>query len=117
MDGTYTNADAPDGAVLSVSADEATFIDHRSAERLMAELIKMRKRRRIRQDDIAQALGITQGRISQVEKQPGEVRLALILGYARAINVELLWIKSSETPSAVDGKAAAGFLRRSKQSR
>jgi len=109
LDGIVSTSYHQDSPRAFAIAEYPASVDQRTAERLMVELIKARKRKRIRQDDVARALGITQGRVSQVEKQPGEVRLGLILAYARFMNMELTWSKGETKVVMLDGAAIDGI--------
>lgn len=53
-----------------------------TAEEVMKELVRLRKRRMIRQESVANALGVTQSRISQVERMRGSIPFELVIAYA-----------------------------------
>jgi predicted XRE-type DNA-binding protein len=59
-------------------------------EALMRELVKLRKKRKIGQEPIAQAIGITQGRVSQMESLKSGASLEAVLLYARAIGADIV---------------------------
>ena len=64
--------------------------DRKQREALMADLVKLRKRRKIRQETIANALGVSQARISQIEHLTGGVSLQTVMGYARSVGAEIV---------------------------
>ena len=59
-------------------------------EALMRELVKLRKKRKIGQEPIAQAIGITQGRVSQMESLKTGASLEAVMLYARAIGADIV---------------------------
>ena len=59
-------------------------------EALMKELVKLRKKRKIGQEPIAQAIGITQGRVSQMESLKTGASLEAVMLYARAIGADIV---------------------------
>ena len=77
-----TDADPQD----LVSPEEAQEI----VENLMAELVKLRKKRGIGQQPVAKAIGVSQARVSQIENQKGAVNMESVLMYARAIGANLV---------------------------
>ena len=56
----------------------------------MAELVKLRKKRKIGQEPIAKAIGITQSTVSQMENLKISASLDAILLYARAIGANII---------------------------
>jgi len=70
-------------------------------EALMMELVKLRKKRKIGQEPIAQAIGITQGRVSQIESLKTGASLEAVLLYARAIGANIVVVPT-------DGKKKVG---------
>ena len=59
-------------------------------EAIMAELVKLRKRRKIGQAPLAQAIGMSQARVSQIENMVGGVSLESVVLYARAIGATVV---------------------------
>lgn len=59
-------------------------------EQLMAELVKLRRRRKIGQEPIARAIGITQARVSQMENLKGALNLEAVMIYAREVGANLV---------------------------
>lgn len=57
---------------------------------LMADLVRLRKTRRIGQEPLAKAIGLSQARVSQMENLNGAVTLATLLRYARSIGPEII---------------------------
>ena len=58
---------------------------------LMKELVKLRKQRNIGQKPIAEAIGVTQGRISQMENSnSGNLTMEAVLVYARTIGAVIV---------------------------
>jgi transcriptional regulator with XRE-family HTH domain len=53
-----------------------------ATESIIKDLVRLRKRRLIRQIVIANALGVTQSRISQLERLRGSIPLDLVVAYA-----------------------------------
>ena len=57
---------------------------------LMDELVRFRKKRKIGQEPIAKAMGVSQARISQMENlKSGTVTLEGVLLYAKSIGAEI----------------------------
>lgn len=79
--------DASESANVAVEAPELGTAISRN---LMAELVKLRKKRKIGQQPIADALGVTQGRVSQLENLNGTMSIEAVLIYAKAIGAEIL---------------------------
>ena len=59
-------------------------------ESLMRELVRLRKKRKIGQEPIAKAIGVSQVRVSQMENLKGGVTLESVLIYARAIGANIV---------------------------
>ncbi len=59
------------------------------SEMLIAELVKLRKKRKIGQQQVADVIGITQGRLSQIESKKSGVSLEAVVLYARAVGAEI----------------------------
>jgi len=58
---------------------------------LMDELVRFRKKRKIGQEPIAKAIGVTQGRISQMENvKGGSLTMEAVLLYAKTIGAEIV---------------------------
>ena len=58
---------------------------------LMTELVKLRKKKKIGQEPIAKAIGITQGRVSQMENlKGGHMTMEAVLLYAKTIGAEIV---------------------------
>lgn len=68
---------------------EALLAQELSSEHqhLLAELVAIRVRRRISQDDMARALGLTQATISAFERIGNDPHLSTVRRYARALGV------------------------------
>jgi len=65
--------------------------ESRLTRELMKELVKLRKQRKIGQKPIAQAVGVTQGRISQMENfQGGNLTMEAVLVYAKTIGAVIV---------------------------
>ena len=56
---------------------------------MMAELVKLRKKRKIGQAPIAKAIGMTQAGISQIENLKRNVSLESVMIYAQAIGAKI----------------------------
>lgn len=57
---------------------------------LMTELVRIRKKRKIGQEPVAKAIGISQGRLSQIENlKGGSMTLDAFIVYARTIGAEV----------------------------
>jgi predicted XRE-type DNA-binding protein len=67
------------------------------SEALMTELVKLRKRRKIGQGPIAEAIGMTQSRVSQMENLKRNVNLETVLIYAKAIGCKVVIQPENET--------------------
>lgn len=63
---------------------------------LMSELVRLRKKRGIGQGSVASAIGISQGRLSQIENQRGGVTLESVLMYARVIGADIVVVPDSD---------------------
>ena len=57
--------------------------------RLVAELVRIRRRKRIGQDTVAQRIGISQSRLSRIERLHTGVSLKLLVAYALAIEATI----------------------------
>jgi transcriptional regulator with XRE-family HTH domain len=77
------------------------------SEAIIGELVKLRKKRKIGQEPIAKAIGITQGRVSQMENMKGGISLDAVLAYARAIGAEILVVPEGtrKKPKAISSDA------------
>ena len=65
--------------------------DSRLTRELMKELVKLRKKRKIGQKPIADAIGVTQGRISQMENSDtGKLTMESVLVYAKTIGAVIV---------------------------
>ncbi len=58
-------------------------------QEMMDELVRLRQNRRIGQKVVARAIGVSQGRISQLESQKGRITLDAFISYARAIAADI----------------------------
>lgn len=65
-------------------------VDLTLSKELMRELVKLRKRRKIGQDEVADAIGVGQSRISQIEHLKRNIHLETVLGYAKAIGCRIV---------------------------
>jgi transcriptional regulator with XRE-family HTH domain len=63
------------------------------SEKLMQELVRLRKQRKISQEPVAKALGLTQSAVSYIENLKAGASLEAALLYARAIGVEIVVVK------------------------
>ena len=61
-------------------------------EQLMTELVKLRRKRKIGQEPIAKAIGITQARVSQMENLKGALNLEAVMIYAREVGANIVVI-------------------------
>jgi len=66
--------------------------DRAITEALVSELVRLRKRRKIGQTPIAESLGITQARLSQIENLRTGVSLEIVMNYARAIGANVVLV-------------------------
>jgi predicted XRE-type DNA-binding protein len=63
----------------------------------MTELVRLRKKRKIGQEPIAKAIGITQGRVSQMENlKGGHMTLDAFLLYAQTIGAEIVLVPTKD---------------------
>lgn len=60
------------------------------SEALMTELVKLRKKRKIGQGPIAEAIGMAQSSVSQMENLKRNVSLETVLIYAKAIGCKVV---------------------------
>jgi HTH-type transcriptional regulator / antitoxin HipB len=60
-----------------------------TAPQLGQLLVASRKRRNLTQAEVAQRVGLSQNRISYLEKNPGELSLKQLLSWCSAIGLEL----------------------------
>jgi len=67
------------------------------SDALMTELVALRKKRKIGQKGIADAIGISQGRVSQMENLKGGVTLDAVLMYAQAIGANIIVVPDKKT--------------------
>ena len=56
----------------------------------MAELVRLRKKRKISQRPVAEAIGISQARVSQMENSVGGITLETVMSYAQAIGANIV---------------------------
>lgn len=77
--------------------DERPPGDTLVCEQLMAELVKLRRKRKIGQEPIAKAIGITQARVSQMENQKSGLTLEAVIIYAREVGANLVIVP--DTPA------------------
>ena len=73
-------------SLLQGEADDLRNLE----ESLMKELVRLRKKRKIAQQPIADAIGVSQVRVSQMENLKGGVTLESVLIYARAIGANIV---------------------------
>ena len=57
---------------------------------LIAELVKLRKSRKFNQEEVARAIGVTQGSVSQMESLKTDMSVETALRYARAIGADIV---------------------------
>ncbi|MDR3692913.1 MAG: helix-turn-helix transcriptional regulator [Fimbriimonas sp.] len=76
-----------------------------ASEDLLAKLVQLRKERKIGQISVARAIGVTQGRLSQIESLKTGVSLEAVYQYARAIGSNLT---ISDEGAEIEGEQAAG---------
>lgn len=60
-----------------------------TAPQLGQLLVASRKRRKLTQAEVAQRIGLSQNRISYLEKNPGEISFKQLLSWCSAIGLEL----------------------------
>jgi len=77
-------------SVLSEESAGTGILDSQVTRDLMNELVRIRKKRKIGQEPIAKAIGITQGRVSQLENLKGNMTLEALLLYAQTIGAEIV---------------------------
>jgi len=64
---------------------------------LMKELVRLRKRKKIAQEPLAKSMGLTQGRLSQIEHlKGGSMSLEAFIRYAHTIGAEVILQPSDE---------------------
>ena len=79
------------------SPSQGEAVDLRDLEEsLMRELVKLRKKRKISQQPIAEAIGVSQVRVSQMENLKGGVTLESVLIYARAIGANIVVVPENQ---------------------
>jgi predicted XRE-type DNA-binding protein len=71
-------------------AGDESVVETPVCEQIMAELVKLRRRRKIGQEPIAKAIGITQARVSQMENLKGGLTLEAVTMYARAVGANIV---------------------------
>ena len=92
--------------------DEQTTAALEDAEehiRLIEKLIAARDARGLRQQDIAERMGTTQSRVSNIERIGGDPRISTVQRYGRAVGLRVRFV-----PMAVDTTAGwedAGSIR------
>jgi len=68
----------------------ADSLESQLTRALMDELVRFRKKRKIGQEPIAKAMGVTQARISQMENlKSGTLSMEGVLLYAKSIGAEI----------------------------
>jgi transcriptional regulator with XRE-family HTH domain len=80
----------PEASPLTDAAEARDIEDS-----LMRELVRLRKKRKIGQEPIAKAIGVSQVRVSQMENLKGGVTLESVLIYARAIGANIVVVPES----------------------
>jgi len=65
-------------------------------EAIMAELVKLRKKRKIGQQPVAEAIGISQSGVSQMENLKTGASLEAVLLYARAIGANIVVVPAND---------------------
>lgn len=79
----------PEESAIPIEGEETG--ESQLTRALMAELVRFRKKRKIGQEPIAKAIGVTQGRISQMENlRSGNLTLEAVLLYAQTIGAEIM---------------------------
>lgn len=79
-------------------AAEAEVPETPITQALMTELVRLRKKRKIGQEPIAKAIGLTQSRVSQLENlKGGSITLEAFLLYAKTIGVEVVMVPAKDT--------------------
>jgi predicted XRE-type DNA-binding protein len=78
-----------DGPTIIVKRPAEGLVEASVVQDVMAELVRLRKKRKMGQSPIAEALGVTQSRVSQIENVKGDVRMETVLNYARAIGANV----------------------------
>lgn len=64
---------------------------------LMTELVRLRKKRKISQEPLAKAIGITQSRLSQIENlKGGPMSMDAFLLYAQTIGAEIVLLPAKK---------------------
>jgi predicted XRE-type DNA-binding protein len=81
---------SPDDAVAPFENSPGEKANAHVSEAIMAELVKLRKKRKIGQEPIAKAIGITQSTVSQMENLKISASLDAVLLYARAIGANII---------------------------
>jgi len=90
--------DEPPEPTTELTPEEMTAAQAQDiGEALMKELVRLRKRQKIGQEPIAKAIGVSQGRVSQMEHLRGGVTLESVLIYARAIGANIVVVPESKS--------------------
>ncbi|MGH3928723.1 MAG: helix-turn-helix domain-containing protein [Pseudonocardiaceae bacterium] len=84
-----------DPEVVAARADAGAYAD------LIEGLVELRHRRRMTQDDVAEAMGTTQSVVSHFERLGGDARISTVQRYARAVGAQLRWLTSTDDERAV----------------
>jgi len=77
-----------------------------ATEGLVSELVRLRKKRKIGQEGIAKAIGVTQSRISQFENMKGNgMTLETFLLYAQTMGVKVVMVPlRKKRPGTTEGE-------------
>lgn len=75
----------------------AGYEDAIQRERLIKMLVQMREDAGIRQEDVAQAMGVGQSTVSQFENAT-DPRLSTVQRYARAVNAQVHLVAATRSP-------------------
>ena len=67
---------------------------------IVEKLIRLRRRQDILQSTVARALGVTQARISQIERLRGPIPLGLVAAYAKLLGAKLTLEDDDQADSA-----------------
>ncbi|MDR3692912.1 MAG: helix-turn-helix transcriptional regulator [Fimbriimonas sp.] len=79
------------------------------SEGIMTELVRLRKRRKLSQEPIARALGVTQGTVSQIENMKTVASLEEVMLYAQAVDAKIVVIANGRRGVRIeDASGSAG---------
>jgi len=94
------SSDTPQNDLVNPASEDSTGEDwvleaetpeSQVTRALMKELVRLRKRKKIAQEPLAKAIGLTQGRLSQIEhSKGGSMSLEAFILYAKTIGAQVV---------------------------